>query len=160
MGVRPIITLPDPRLRVSCTPVADFDGHLAALVPDMFDTMYAASGQGLAAPQLGLTIRLIVTDTGWPHGKSAPLAMVNPVIHTASVQREICAETCLSIPGAVRRIARPSDIRVTWDTPEGAPQEGRFLGLRAVAIQHEIDHLDGILMIDHPDTPEPAKSRL
>ena len=160
MGVRPIITLPDPRLRVSCTPVADFDTHLSSLVPDMFDTMYAASGQGLAAPQLGLTLRLIVTDTGWPRGKSAQLAMVNPVILSASTLREICTETCLSIPGVVRRIARPSDIRVTWQTPQGAPQEGRFLGLRAVAIQHEIDHLDGILMIDHPETPEPAKSRL
>jgi peptide deformylase len=160
VAVRPIITLPDPRLRVSCTPVTDFDRHVAALVPDMLDTMYAARGQGLAAPQLGLTIRLIVTDTGWPQGKSAPMAMVNPVIHGASALREICSESCLSIPGEVRRIARPSDIRLTWQTPEGTPQEGRFLGLRAVAIQHEIDHLDGVLMIDHPETPEPAKSRL
>jgi len=154
---RPIVTVPDPRLRVTCTDVTDFDAHLAALAADMFDTMYAAPGQGLAAPQLGLTLRVLVTDTGWPRDKPAPLAMVNPVIRRAGAQRAITAESCLSIPGAARHIARPGDITVTWDDLTGRAREGRFLGIAAVAIQHEIDHLDGILMTDHPETPAPAR---
>jgi peptide deformylase len=160
VAVRAIVTVPDPRLRIDCAAVADFDSHLTAFARDMFDTMYAAPGQGLAAPQLGLAIRVFVTDTGWPEGKSAPLAMVNPVIRRASVARQICDESCLSIPGAARRIARPAEVVVAWQDLNGAAQEGRFLGIAAVAIQHEMDHLNGIMMTDHPETPEPAKLRL
>jgi peptide deformylase len=160
VGLRPIVTVPDPRLRMTCTDVTDFDANLAALAADMFDTMYAAPGQGLAAPQLGLTLRMMVTDTGWTRGKHAPLVMVNPVIRRAGAQRAICDEACLSIPGAARRLARPADITAVWDDLSGTAREGRFVGIAAVAIQHEIDHLDGILMTDHPESPEPAKLRL
>lgn len=158
--MRAIATVPDPRLRIACTAVTDFDGHLADFARDPFDTMYAAPGQGLAAPQLGLALRVFVTDTGWPQDKSAPLAMVNPVIRRAAAARQICDESCLSIPGAARTLARPAEVTVSWQDLTGGAQEGRFLGIAAVAIQHEIDHLDGILMTDHPETPEPAKLHL
>lgn len=158
--MRAIVTVPDPRLRIACTAVTDFDGHLADFARDLFDTMYAAPGQGLAAPQLGLALRVFVTDTGWPQDKSAPLAMVNPVIRRAAAARQICDESCLSIPCAARRLARPAEVTVSWQDLTGGAQEGRFLGIAAVAIQHEIDHLDGLLMTDHPETPEPAKLHL
>lgn len=149
MAIRAIVQHPDPILRVGCAPVVDFDDTLRALAADMFDTMYAAQGRGLAAPQVGITCRLFVTDAGWKSGQSTAQVWVNPQITWVSDGRQVHEEACLSIADIGRRIARPAQVMLCWQDVAGARHEGRVVGMDAVIAQHEIDHLDGILMIDH-----------
>ena len=155
MALRPIVMHPDPRLRVTCAPVTDFDANLRALADDMFETMYAAPGRGLAAPQVGMTCRMFVMDPDWKEGPPAPLVIVNPEILAASQSRQVYAETCLSVAGSIRRIARPAAVRMRWQDLSGRVQEGAFIGVSAVIAQHELDHLNGVLLLDHDAVPLP-----
>lgn len=148
MTLRPILHHPDARLRAICAPVDRFDADLATLVADMFDTMYAAPGRGLAAPQIGVLQRLFVMDTDWKTGTPAPQVFVNPRLLAVSDDRVMIEEGCLSIPGIPCPVERPAALRLAWQDTDGTAQEGDFDAMPARAIQHELDHLDGILCID------------
>jgi peptide deformylase len=159
MAIRPIVIHPDPRLRVTCAPVVDFDANLRALAADMFETMYDARGRGLAAPQVAMTCRMFVMDVDWKSGIPAPAVFVNPEVLRASDGRQVYDEACLSIPGVARRVARPAEVRLRWQDETGARREGVFLGPAAVIVQHETDHLDGILILDHDAVPLPPDAK-
>ena len=153
MGLRGILIHPDPRLRAIAAPVEAFDAELAGLARDLLETMYAAPGRGLAAPQVGVGWRVFVIDTEWRTGAPAPQVMVNPRILEVSQERVVMEEGCLSIPGQPCRVERPEGLRLAWQEVGGAAREAWFSGIGARAVQHEIDHLDGILCIDriaHP----------
>ena len=121
----------------------------------MLETMYAAPGRGLAAPQVGRLVRMFVMDVDWKSGIPAPAVFVNPEVLRASDGRQVYDEACLSIPGVARRVARPAEVRLRWQDETGARREGAFLGPAAVIVQHETDHLDGILILDHDAVPLP-----
>jgi peptide deformylase len=156
MAVRPIVLLGDPVLRGRAAAVTEFGADLKTLADDMLETMYAAPGRGLAAPQVGVALRLFVMDTGWKEGAPAPQVFVNPRITDASDVLIPYSEGCLSIPGQTSRVARPDRVALQWQDLNGAAQEGWFDGFAAVCVQHERDHLDGILCIDLPVVPESA----
>ncbi len=142
-----ILEFPDERLRRLSEPVASFDGALKQLVDDMFETMYAAPGVGLAAAQVNVTKRLMVIDVATPE-KPEPLVFVNPeIIHTeGTIQWE---EGCLSVPGFTADVTRSEAIVVRAHDVNGVLFELEADGLLAVAVQHELDHLDGVLFVDH-----------
>ena len=148
MTLRAIRQVPDPVLRAVCDPVARFDADLAALVQDMFETMYDAPGRGLAAPQVGETLRLFVMDATWKEGFHDPQAFVNPRIIAASVETFTREEGCLSIPGRAVYVTRPAEVTLGWQDIDGTERAGTFDGFAAACVQHEIDHLDGVLCID------------
>lgn len=152
---RTILTYPDPFLATKAIPVAKVDESVRTLVRDLFETMYAANGVGLAATQVGVGKRVIVVDITPVEEETAPLALVNPEI----VESQGCVsgpEGCLSVPGVEGEVARAETILVQGMDGEGSPVAVRAKGLLARAIQHEIDHLDGILFIDR--LTEPAAS--
>ncbi|WP_299632396.1 peptide deformylase [uncultured Roseobacter sp.] len=153
MTVRDIVRWPDPRLSTVCAPVAAIDADLRVLAADMLETMYAAPGRGLAGPQVGAMSRIFVMDTDWKEGTPAPLVFINPVIEARSAARATQTEGCLSIPGVSAEIERPAEITVAWTDLEGAHQVQTFTGFAAACVQHELDHLDGIVTFDHL-TPE------
>jgi peptide deformylase len=145
--VRPILRYPDPRLSTPAAPVAEFGPALAALADDMFDTMYAAPGRGLAGPQIGAMQRVFVMDAGWKDGAPEPRVFVNPEILSAS-GAVTADEGCLSVPGLSVPVTRPDRVRLRWQGLDGAWEEAEFTGFHAVCTQHERDHLDGILHLD------------
>lgn len=153
MAILPILLLPDPRLRTACTPVDVFDANLKQLADDMLETMYAAPGRGLAGPQVGVMIRVFVMDTTWKEGRPHPLVFINPVIKN-SHGTAINTEGCLSIPDRAVRLERPDVVHLAWQDLAGRACEGFFEGIAATCVQHERDHLDGVLCIDYPDLPE------
>jgi len=148
---------PDPHLTRPCRQVAAVDPQVRALATEMADVMYAAQGRGLAAPQLGraeVSMRLFVMDAGWKEtGRRAPGAFLNPEIVWASDDSVVREEACLSIPDQPRRIARPARIRLRWIGLDGMAHETLLDGVEATIAQHERDHLDGILILDHPEVP-------
>jgi len=148
MTVRPIITLPDPLLRKASAPVERVDADLLELADDMLEAMYAAPGVGLAAVQVGVPIRLIVLDTAKDGASPKPLVLINPEIVALGSELRQHEEGCLSIPDVRVDIERPSSLVVRYLDREGRPQELAAEGLLATAIQHEIDHLNGRLIID------------
>lgn len=149
--VRDILIWPDPILKKKAAPVARVDDKLRALIKDMFETMYAADGVGLAAPQVGVLQRVIVLDTRPRQPESEPLAMINPEL--LSLEGETTwAEGCLSIPGETEDIDRASIVTVRYLDADGKAQTLRADGLLAIAIQHENDHLDGTVFVDHVST--------
>jgi len=117
----------------------------------MLDTMYDASGRGLAAPQVGITRRLFVTDTSWKNGARSPLIFVNPEITRASDEQQIYPEGCLSIPGQIVNVSRPARVHLRWKDVAGADHSGEFSGFAAACVQHELDHLNGVLCIDYQE---------
>ncbi|MFO6465523.1 peptide deformylase [Jannaschia sp. KMU-145] len=141
---------PDPVLAEICTPVT---GDVTALARDMLDTMYAAPGRGLAGPQVGVTERIFVMDATWKEGLPDPRVFVNPVI-TGTEGEQINEEGCLSIPDTPRRVLRPRRVVLEFDGPDGLRREEAFEGFAAACVAHEMDHLDGILILDHPEAPE------
>lgn len=145
MAVLPILCWPDPRLEERCLPVS---GDVSGLIADMLETMYAAPGRGLAAPQVGTLLRLFVMDVSWKEGAPAPVACINPVILWRSFDRVIGPEGCLSIPGVTAQVARAREIRLRYTDTTGALQEDHLTGMAAICAQHEYDHLDGILTLD------------
>ena len=146
MALRPILHHPDPRLRLKARPVVDFDAALQVLVADMFETMYAAPGIGLAATQIDVQLRILVADV--TAEKSAPICLINPQILSAEGTEEM-EEGCLSVPGIFETVTRAERIRVGALERDGALVEFLADGLLAVCIQHEIDHLDGRLFVDY-----------
>jgi peptide deformylase len=147
MSVRPILLYPDPILRRSCAAVTEFGPELAALVDDLAETMYAAPGVGLAAPQIGIAARVAVVNVT-PGVAGSPLhVLVNPRLVEAEGS-ETDSEGCLSIPGLAEKVERPRRVRVAAQDVDGAPRELAAEGFLARAICHEIDHLDGILFFD------------
>lgn len=149
---RPILTYPEPFLATKSLPVRSVDERIRDLVRDMFDTMYAANGIGLAAPQIGVGKRVIVVDITPVEEKSKPLALVNPEILRKQGQEE-GMEGCLSVPGVEGTVCRASSVTVRGMNENGDPVTLEADGLLARALQHEIDHLDGILFIDRLSSP-------
>lgn len=148
--IRPILIHPDPRLKKQCDPVEDISDARRKLAKDMLETMYDAPGIGLAAPQVGVLERLITLDCVKEQGEApAPLVMFNPEILAASDDTNVYEEGCLSIPEQYAEVTRPKEVRVGWIDMDGNPQERDFDGLWATCVQHEIDHLNGTLFIDH-----------
>lgn len=151
MTIRPILWHPDPRLKRRCDPVAAVDDALRALIDDMFETMYAAPGIGLAAPQIGVNARLLVMDCAGRDNQEtpAPMALINPEITWFSTEQSAYEEGCLSIPDNFGVVTRPAVVTVAYTDPQGAAVERSFEGIWATCVQHEIDHLNGRLFIDH-----------
>ena len=148
MAVLPIIILPDPVLRQVSKPVERVDNGVRRLVADMFATMYDAPGVGLAAIQVAVPRRVLVLDVAGKDDPPAPIAMINPQILTRGNELRLHEEGCLSIPDTHVDIERPATVRVRFLDEQGVMQERDADGLLATAIQHEIDHLDGRLIID------------
>jgi len=149
MTKRSIVTLPNPILRQVSRPVERVDDDVRELVEDMFETMYAAPGVGLAAVQVGVPLRVIVLDAAEEGEERRPLAMINPEILSFSEEKRVYEEGCLSIPEVRVEIERPASVHVRFLDLEGRQQELKADGLLATAIQHEIDHLNGRLIIDY-----------
>ena len=141
--------VPDPLLRQVAQPVSDIDDMIRTLLSDMADTMYDAPGIGLAAPQIGILQRLIVMDCAPDEGLPDLWKMINPKIITRSVDMAKMEEGCLSIPGYTGEVERPAEVKVQYIDETGDVQEMTATGLLAACVQHEIDHLDGILFTDH-----------
>jgi peptide deformylase len=144
-----IIIAPDPRLKLKCKPVAKVDAKVARLMDDMLETMYAAPGIGLAAPQVGVTQRIIVLDVAREDEKPAPIRMANPELVWVSDEDVTYNEGCLSLPEHYADVARPRAIRVRYLDHQNEIRELKAEGLLATCIQHEMDHLDGVLFVDH-----------
>ena len=149
MALLPIITAPDPRLKVVCEPVETVTDEIRKLMDDMLETMYAAPGIGLAAPQVGVTKRVVVIDTAREDEKPAPMRLVNPEVVWASEETKIYDEGCLSVPEHYSEVERPDRVRLRYLDTDNQQVEVEVDGLTAVCVQHEIDHLDGILFVDH-----------
>jgi peptide deformylase len=148
MSTLPIINLPDPLLRKVSSPVERIDGELLKLADDMLETMYAAPGIGLAAVQVGVPKRLIVLDVAEDEDAPKPMAMFNPEILKLGDETRLHEEGCLSIPDFRLEIERPATVKVGYLDRDGKPRELDAEGLLATALQHEIDHLNGKLIID------------
>jgi peptide deformylase len=149
MAILPIIRLPDPRLRLVSEPVARIDAEILQLLDDMFETMYDAPGVGLAAIQVAVPKRVIVADTARGDEPKNPLAFINPQIVWASEEMSVYQEGCLSVPDYFDDVERPARVRVRYLDRDGKEQEIEADGLLATVLQHEIDHLEGGLFIDH-----------
>ena len=148
--IRPILIHPDPRLKKLCEPVAEITPDMGKLAEDMLQTMYDAPGIGLAAPQVGVTKRLIVMDCVKAENEAPrPLVLFNPEITWSSEELSTYDEGCLSIPDQYAEVQRPAEVRVRWMGLDGKSQEEQFAGLWATCVQHEIDHLNGKLFIDY-----------
>ncbi len=148
MSKRPIILLPDPVLRRTASPIERVDDDLRRLADDMLETMYAAPGVGLAAPQVNVSRRMIVMDIAGEGEQQRPVVMINPVILSYGNERKAYEEGCLSIPDVKVEIERPSSLEVTFLDRDGKSQTLQAEGLLATVIQHEVDHLDGRMIID------------
>ena len=149
MAKLPIIVAPDPRLKLKCRPVARVDAKVARLMDDMLETMYAAPGIGLAAPQVGVNQRIIVLDVAKDQEPAAPLRMANPELVWVSDEDAVFSEGCLSLPEHYADVTRPAKIRVRYLDHQNEIRELEAEGMLATCIQHEMDHLDGILFVDH-----------
>ncbi len=149
MALLPILTAPDPRLKKKSKPVAAVDDGVRQLMADMMETMYAAPGIGLAAPQVGVLKRVIVLDAAREGDPSNPLKMANPEIVWASDDDNTYDEGCLSVPEHYADVVRPRAVKVRYLDETGAEKVLEADGLLATCVQHEIDHLDGVLFIDH-----------
>jgi peptide deformylase len=149
MARRDIIILPDKRLRLVSEPAKANDPGLRALVDDMFETMYEAPGIGLAAIQVGVAKRVVVMDLAKKDDPKEPMVFINPEVLWRSDEMAIYEEGCLSIPEFYEEVERPAKVRVIFLDLAGAEQEIEAAGLMATCLQHEIDHLNGVLFIDH-----------
>ena len=174
MAIREILEVPDPRLKQISAPVTAFDDDLRTLVADMFETMYAAPGIGLAAVQVGVPLRVLVIDLqpededaepeactashghgggGHSHShqplKKEPMVFINPEILDPSEDHSIYSEGCLSVPEIYADVERPARIRARWQDLDGKVHEEAIDGMLATCLQHEMDHLEGVLFIDH-----------
>jgi peptide deformylase len=148
MAVLDILEVPDRRLTTRSAPVERIDDHLLRLLDDMLETMYAAPGIGLAAPQVGVLERAFVADLGGD-GERAPIYLINPEITWHSKTTNVAEEGCLSLPKQFGEVTRFDQVRVRYQDRASAIQEIAAEGLFARCLQHEIDHLDGILFVDH-----------
>ncbi|HET9537200.1 MAG: peptide deformylase [Mesorhizobium sp.] len=149
MPIKPLIILPDPILRQVSRPVERIDDQLRKFAGDMLDTMYDAPGIGLAAIQVGEPLRMLVIDLAKEGEDPAPHVFINPEVIESSDDRSVYEEGCLSIPDYYAEVERPAAVRVKYLDREGKAQEIAADGLMATCLQHEIDHLNGVLFIDH-----------
>ncbi len=149
MAKRDILIIPDKRLRLKSEPVAGIDKSVRALIDDMFETMYEAPGIGLAAIQIGIPKRVITMDRAKKDEPKAPQVFINPEVTWISDQKAIYEEGCLSIPEYYEEVERPNAVKVKFLDRAGKPQELEASGLLATCLQHEIDHINGVLFIDH-----------
>jgi peptide deformylase len=149
MAIRDILVLPDQRLRALADPIEKIDDGIKKLAKDMLDTMYAAPGIGLAAPQLGELKRLVVMDLAKDGEPPAPMVMINPEILKFSDETQITEEGCLSIPDLYYEVERPSEVTVRYTDLDGKLVTVDATERLAVCVQHELDHLDGVLYIDY-----------
>ncbi len=149
MAIRPILTAPDPRLRQKSAPVERVDDGLRALMDDMLETMYDAPGIGLAAIQIGVPKRVVVMDLAGAEEEPAPRYFVNPVILDPAEETRPYEEGCLSVPEFYEEVERPARCVVEYLDYDGAARRLEAEGLLAVCIQHEMDHLEGVLFIDY-----------
>jgi peptide deformylase len=149
MAQLPIITAPDPRLKITARPVPAVDDKIRRLMDDMLDTMYGAIGIGLAAPQVGQASRVIVLDVAREGEKPQPLQLANPEILWRSPELTTGNEGCLSLPEHYAEVTRPAKIRLRYLDYQNEIREIDASGLLAMCLQHEIDHLDGVLFVDH-----------
>lgn len=153
MALLSIIEAPDPRLKIVSRPVETVDDGLRALIADMFETMYEAPGIGLAAVQVGVPKRVLVIDLQEKNEETgatirAPRVFINPVLSEPSEELAVYNEGCLSVPEQYADVERPATIRAQWLDADGKPRDERIEGMLATCLQHEIDHLEGILFID------------
>jgi len=150
MAILPILKAPHEILKTKSSAVHNVDGEVNRILADMLETMYHSKGIGLAANQVGLTTRLLVMDIEWRSGeKGAPYKMVNPEIIWESEIESVYEEGCLSFPGHYSDVARPEAVKVKYIDENGNEQQVEMNGLLATCVQHEIDHLDGIVFVDH-----------
>jgi len=149
MTLRTILSIPDPRLRKVCKHVDIFDNNLQLLCDDLIETMYAAPGIGLAAPQIGILKKVIVMDCDKETQDHKPIILINPKIVWASEEKRSYEEGCLSIPETYAEISRADKVKVTYNDLLGKRNETIFSDLWATCVQHEIDHLNGKLFIDY-----------
>lgn len=156
MAILPILEVPDPRLRTISTPVEAIDDDLQRLIDDMFETMYDAPGIGLAAIQVGVPKRILVMDLQEPESDEEgappvkkPMVFINPEILKESDEQSVYNEGCLSVPDQFAEVERPAVIRASWMDRDGRIHEEQLEGLLATCLQHEMDHLEGVLFIDH-----------
>jgi len=149
MALRPIIVIPDKRLRQVSRPVEKIDAALRKLIDEMFAAMYDAPGIGLAAIQLGEARRVVTMDLAKKEEAPAPQVFINPEITWTSEEKKTYEEGCLSIPEYYEEVERPAEVKVRYLDRDGKPQEVHADGILATCLQHEIDHLNGVLFIDH-----------
>lgn len=151
MSILDILRWPDPQLSTVCAPVGTVTDDIRALAADMFDTMYAAPGRGLAAPQVGVLKRMFVMDATWKDDVRSPEVFIDPRITGTDTETVETEEGCLSIPGVVAPVTRPAWVEVAWHDLSGGEHLRRFTGFSAACVQHEIDHLDGVVTFDRLD---------
>lgn len=149
MTTRPILIIPDNKLRTISEPVGKIDSEIKKLVEDMFETMYDAPGIGLAAIQVGVQRRVVTIDIAREGEPAQPVALINPEIIASSDETSVYNEGCLSIPEYYEEVERPARVAVRFQDIDGAVREVEADGLFATCVQHEIDHLNGVLFIDH-----------
>ncbi len=149
MTIRPILMLPDPMLRQSAAPVERIDDDLLRLADDMLATMYDAPGIGLAATQVGVLRRMFVMDVARDDAPKEPMVLINPEIVALGAEMRLHEEGCLSIPEFYAEVERPASARIRYIDRDGKQQERLFDDLRATVVQHEVDHLNGVLFIDY-----------
>ena len=149
MSILPIITAPDPRLKLKAKPVAAVDDAIRRLMDDMLETMYLAPGIGLAAPQVGVAKRVLVLDVAGEGEEPAPLKIANPEILWRSEELATYSEGCLSLPEHYADVTRPAEIKLRYLDYQNEVRELHAKGLLATVIQHEMDHLEGTLFVDH-----------
>ncbi len=149
MALLSIIVAPDPRLKVKAKPVGEVTDRIRKLLDDMVETMHAAPGIGLAAPQVGEALRMLVIDIAKEGEPSKPMKIINPEITWASAEIAPWEEGCLSLPDQFAEVERPKEVKVRYLDETGKKQEIHATGLMATCIQHEMDHLDGVLFVDH-----------
>ena len=149
MALLPILVAPDPRLKAKSTRIDTVDEEISRLMDDMLETMYAAPGIGLAAAQVGVTKRVLVLDIGKTDEDRQPIRMANPEIIWVSEEDNVYEEGCLSVPEHYAAVTRPASVRVRYLDHQNEIREMDADGLVATVVQHEIDHLDGVLFIDH-----------
>jgi peptide deformylase len=149
MAVLPILIAPHPTLKRRAEPVAEVDDEIRQLAADMLETMYDAPGVGLAAPQVGVSKRVVVIDVTDEDEEPYPYKMINPELLWTSEQPDTREEGCLSLPDIYAEVTRPAACKVAYLDEQGARRELEAEGLLAVCVQHEIDHLNGVLFVDH-----------
>jgi peptide deformylase len=149
MAIRPLLILPDPKLRLVSEPVPAVTDEIRALARDMLDTMYDAPGVGLAAIQIGEAKRVITMDVSKDENERRPMVLINPEIVWRSEEKRTYEEGCLSIPEYYEEVERPDRVRFRYTNLDGQTVEQDAEGLMATCVQHEIDHLNGVLFIDH-----------
>jgi peptide deformylase len=149
MAILPIIWAPDPRLKSISEPVPDVDDGVRTLMEDMLETMYAEPGIGLSAIQVGIPKRIVVVDVAREGEEPQPIRLVNPVITAESDDLAVFDEGCLSLPEFFSEIERPAEVEVTYTDENGVEQTLHADDILSRCLQHEIDHLDGILFVDH-----------